>query len=76
MPRKVKIFSSTGQGLQRIEIVLQDLVRATNETHLRLHGIENRLLEERAASQADIYKRISEMQKQMIQTKAAKKARK
>jgi hypothetical protein len=75
MIKKVKI-SSTRQGLLDVEIALRDLVRATHETHLRLHGIENRLLEERADSQADIYQRISEMQKQMIQAQPTRRIRK
>jgi DNA-binding winged helix-turn-helix (wHTH) protein len=53
------------QELSDLGVILQDLVNAVRETNSRLTGIENRLLEERAVSQADIYQRITALQKQM-----------
>jgi hypothetical protein len=46
--------------------VISDLKTAVGEANGRLHGIEMRLLEERAISNAFIYDKIAELQKKML----------
>jgi hypothetical protein len=73
MKKKTPKISPLRQEIRDLGLLLQDMVRSAHETHCRLNGIENRLLEERAASQADIYQRITDLQKQMLNSNGRRK---